>query len=419
MENIENFSELNLIPQLVEALKKQHIDKPTEIQKQAIPAIIENNDIIAQSQTGSGKTLAYLLPLISKIDLTSKNLQAIVLTPTHELALQVERQINLLIKNSGLPLRAAVIIGGVNITRQLEKLKEKPHIVVGSAGRILEIIGRKKMTGHMVKTIVIDEADRMLDEKNIENVKAIIKTTLKDRQLVMFSATMSEKAINTAKDLMKEAQIIQIKKKGFLPDSIKHIYFVCEKRDKVDMLRKIIRSEKPERVIVFTNNPNNIETIIEKLEYHKLKAAGIYGLNNKMERKQSMEDFVSGRKPVLITSDLSSRGLDIEGVTHIINMDIPEEPVFYLHRAGRTGRAGKKGVSISIVTQKEEHWLRKYEKRFNIKIEKKVLSYGKIEESQKNGSKINKKRPAEDFKKKDLHNKNIKKAGEARAKRKK
>lgn len=379
-----NFEELGLLHELVQALKKQQINKPTEIQEKIIPLVMEKKDVIAQSQTGSGKTLAYLLPIISNLDFNSKSLQAIVLTPTHELALQVERQLKVLIQNSKLPLRTAVIIGSVNIARQIEKLKEKPHIVVGSYGRILELISKKKMTGHTVKTIVIDEADRMLDEKNIDGVKAVIKTTLKDRQLVMVSATMSEKSLDIAKEMMKEPEFVQIRKKEALPDTIKHMYFLCERRDKIDMLRKIIRSENPQRTIVFINNPNDIETTIEKLEYHKLKATAIYGLANKMERKQAMDDFISGRKPILVSSDLGSRGLDIEGVTHIISLDIPEEPVFYLHRAGRTGRAGKEGISISIVTKNEEHWLRKYEKRFNIKINKKELSYGKIEESKKN-----------------------------------
>jgi superfamily II DNA/RNA helicase len=286
----------------------------------------------------------------------------------------------LLTKNSKLPLRTAVIIGSANITRQLEKLKEKPHIIVGSAGRILELIAKKKLSGHTVKTIVVDEADRMIDDKNIDSVKAVIKTTLKDRQILMFSATMSDKAKQIAKDIMNEPEIVEAKSKELLPDTITNIYFVCERRDKIDVLRKIIRSEKPERVIVFINDPNAIETTIEKLEYHKLKASGIYGLADKLERKKAMDDFRSGRTPILVSSDLSSRGLDIEGVTHVISLDIPEEPGFYLHRAGRTGRAGKSGYSISIVTEAEEQWLKKYEKQFDIKIEKREMSRGKIEE---------------------------------------
>lgn len=377
---MKNFNELISSEALLKALKIQSINEPTNIQEQSIPLILEKKDIIGQSETGSGKTLAYLLPIILAIDFNAKQLQSIILTPTHELALQVEHQIERLIKNSGLPLKTAVIIGSVNISRQLEKLKEKPHIVVGSAGRILELISKKKLSGHTVKTIVIDEADRMIDDKNISNVKAVIKTTLKDRQILMFSATMSDKAIKVGEELMKEPIVLKIKNKKLLPDTINHIYFVSERRDKIEVLRKIIRSEKAEKVIVFINDPNSIETTIEKLEYHKLKATGIYGLANKLERKKAMDDFRLGNAQILVSSDLGSRGLDIEGVSHIVSLDIPEEPIFYLHRAGRTGRAGKKGCSISIVTQAEEQWLRKYEKQFNIEIQKKELNYGKIED---------------------------------------
>lgn len=374
------FDNLGLKEELITALNLQDIKEPTKIQEQTIPLIFEKKDIIGQSETGSGKTLAYLLPIISNIDFNSKQLQTIILTPTHELSLQIEHQIKLLIKNSLLPLKVAVIIGGVNISRQLEKLKEKPHIVVGSSGRILELIAKKKISGHTVKTIVIDEADRMIDEKNIANVKSVIKTTLKERQILMFSATMSAKSIKTASEFMKEPIIVQIKNKELLPKTINHIYFISERRDKIEMLRKIIKIEKPEKVIVFINNPNAIETTIEKLEYHKLKATGIYGLATKQERKKAMEDFRMGKVQILVSSDLGSRGLDIEDITHVISLDIPEEPIFYLHRAGRTGRAGKTGLSISIVTEAEEQWLKKYEKQFNIKIIKKEMNNGKIED---------------------------------------
>lgn len=373
----ENFKDMGLNNQLVKALKLQNIEQPTEIQERVIPFILQKKDVIGQSETGSGKTLAYLLPIISNIDLQNKHVQALVLAPTHELALQIKNQIKLLIKNSDLDLRAAVIIGSGNVSRQLQKLKEKPHIIVGSSGRVLELISKKKISAHTIKTIVLDEADRMLDDKNINDVKSIIKSTLKDRQLLMFSASM--KYTKLANEMMKDPIIIKIENKEVLPKTIRHLYFVCEKRDKIEMLRKIIKSENPKKVIVFINDPNSIETTIEKLKYHKLKATGIYGLADKSQRKKSMEDFISGKVQILVSSDLGSRGLDINGVSHIISLDIPEEPDFYLHRAGRTGRAGKEGYSISIVTDAEERWLEKYEKQFNIKILKKQMKYGKMQ----------------------------------------
>lgn len=373
---MKTFEQLGVSLELINALKLQNIYTPTEIQEQTIPVILEKKDIIAQSETGSGKTLSYLIPLILNTNLNSRDLSSIILAPTHELVLQIEKQIKLLVKNSNLELRYASIIGGVNISRQIDKLKQKPHIIVGSAGRILELISKKKISAHTVKTIVIDEADRMLDNKNINDIKSIIKSTLKERQILMFSATMPDKAITTANELMRES--ILIKTKSLLPDTIEHIYFVCEKRDKIEFLMKLLRSENPDKILAFVNNPDEIETIVKKLKYHKFKATGIYGLSNKFERKKSMEDFKTGKIQILIASDLGSRGIDIEKVTYVVNMDIPEEPIFYLHRAGRTGRAGKKGYCVSIITQDEYKWLKKYEKQFNINIKRKGMKYGKI-----------------------------------------
>lgn len=373
---MKTFEQLGVSSELVNALKLQNIYTPTEIQEKTIPIILEKKDIIAQSETGSGKTLSYLIPLILNVNLNSKDLTSIILAPTHELVLQIEKQIKLLAQNSNLELRYASIIGGVNISRQLDKLKQKPHIIVGSAGRILELISKKKISAHTVKTIVIDEADRMLDNKNINDIKSIIKSTLKERQILMFSATMPDKAIATANELMKES--VLIKTKSLFPDTIEHIYFICEKRDKIEFLMKLLRSENPDRILAFVNNPDEIETIVEKLKYHKFKATGIYGLSNKFERKKSMEDFKTGKAQILVASDLGSRGIDIEKVTYVVNMDIPEEPIFYLHRAGRTGRAGKRGYCVSIITQDEYKWLKKYEKQFNINIKGKSMKYGKI-----------------------------------------
>ena len=208
------FNELGLQENLIEGLKKQGIESPTEIQVKAIPLGLANKDIIGESETGTGKTLAYLLPIFQKIDITSKDIQAIILAPTHELAMQIHKQIELLSENSACSVKSTSIIGNVNIKRQLEALKEKPHIVVGSAGRILELITMKKLKSHGVKTIVIDEGDRMIDENNIEGVKSIIKTTLRDRQLMLFSATVSLKTVEIAKTLMKDPEVIKVEQKS-------------------------------------------------------------------------------------------------------------------------------------------------------------------------------------------------------------
>lgn len=372
------FESMELDQSLVKALKKANITIPTDIQQKAIPEACENKDIIMQSSTGTGKTLAYLLPLFEKLSADKKEMQAIILVPTHELAIQVERQIEMLSQNSDIKATSTPIIGDVNILRQIDKLKLKPHVIVGTAGRILELIQKRKISTHTIKTIIIDEADRLLDDNNIDTVKAIIKTTLKERQILVCSATITQRTIERARQLMKEPQIIASESNIGVPDTIEHIYFVAEQRDKIDILRKLVRMINPEKAIAFFANNSDIMVSEEKLQFHKLRAGGIHGSNVKADRKKTMEDFKSGKLQLLIASDIAARGLDIEGVTHIINVHIPERSMDYLHRAGRTGRNGKAGVSISIVTEKEIELIRKFEKELKIKIEPKSMFNGNI-----------------------------------------
>jgi superfamily II DNA/RNA helicase len=296
----------------------------------------------------------------------------------NELAIQVERVIETLSKNSELRVTSTPIIGNVNIVRQIDKLKEKPHIIVGSPGRILELIKKRKITAHTIKTIVIDEADRLLDENNIGNVKAVVKSTLKERQIMLFSATMPQSTVNTAMEMMKEPEIIKSVEKQKVNEDISHMYFTAEQRDKIEVLRKLVASINPERALVFINKSDEIEITTAKLQYHGLKADGIHGTSVKSERKKALEDFRAGRINLLVASDIAARGLDIKGVTHIFNLDLTEEPKGYLHRAGRTGRAGESGTCISIITEREKELIEKYEKVLHIKIEPKVIFKGKI-----------------------------------------
>lgn len=373
-----NFTELGISEPLVGALEKEGITTPTSIQETAIPLIKENKDVIGQSETGTGKTLAYLLPIFEKIDTSRREAQAIILTPTHELAIQVQRQIELLSKNSAIPVTSTPIIGNVNIKRQVELLREKPQVVVGSPGRILELITMRKIKAHSVKTIVIDEADRLLDQNNLEVVQSVIKTTQRDRQLLLFSATIPEETVEIGKELMKEPELLRVQSKVAVPENITHMYFLAEARDKFEVFRKVYSSMKPEKSIVFINKSFEIDKTVAKLRYHGLSVEGIHGTSVKQDRKKAMDDFRAGRVSILVASDLAARGLDIEGVTHIFNLDLPEDPQFYLHRAGRTGRAGKSGYTISIVTDAEQKMLRKFEKAFGITILARDLYNGKI-----------------------------------------
>lgn len=375
---ITSFDNLGLDSKLIEGLAKTSITVPTDIQAKTIPFALQNRDIIGQSQTGSGKTLAYLLPIFQRINTSKRELQALILAPTHELVMQIENQIRILAQNSEVAVTSAAIIGEVNVKRQIEKLREKPHIIVGSTGRIHELIKNKKINAQTIKTIVIDEGDRLLDHDNLASVKNVIKTTMKDRQLMVFSATISEKALNTAKDIMKEPCVIKIESETPVSSTINHIYFTTEQRDKIEVLRKLIASINPEKAIIFLNKSDDIQLTTSKLQYHHISAYGIYGSADKEERKKALEGFRNGKYKLLIASDLAARGLDIEDVTHIINLDLPPDPKEFLHRAGRTGRVGKEGTTISIVTQQEKQLLSSYEKLFNIKIQAKKIYKGKI-----------------------------------------
>ncbi|EHL06986.1 DEAD/DEAH box helicase [Desulfitobacterium hafniense DP7] len=378
MERPESFQELGIQAELVEALAKEGIVQPTEIQKSTIPLILNNRDVAGQSETGSGKTLAYLLPVLQKIDRNKRENQVLVLTPTHELALQVQRQIQDLSRHLAATITSAAIIGNVNIARQIEKLKEKPHIIVGSAGRILELIQKRKISAQSLKTIVLDEADQLLDERNIQTVKAVLKTAYKDSQILLFSATLSQDAIEQAAGFLKDPAVQRITMKATVVPTIIHQHFMCEQRDKLELLRKLVRHLEPGRALIFINKTEEIEKTVERLSYHGLDAVAISGASQKENRRQAMADFRAGKTQLLVASDLAARGLDIKNITHIFNLDIPEEPQLYLHRVGRTGRAGQSGVAVSLVTQRELPLLHKIENSLKISIPSRRLSFGKV-----------------------------------------
>lgn len=374
----EQFETLGISSQLVEGLRKAGITKPTEIQQKVIPLAMEKKDLIGQSGTGTGKTLAFLLPLFMKLDPSKKEMQAIILAPTHELAMQIHNEIGTLSKNSGVSLSSAPIIGEANINRQIERLKEKPHIIVGSPGRILELIKKKKISAHTIKTIVVDEGDKLLDQNNIETVKAVIKTTLKERQIMIFSATIPDKTLETAKEFMKEPEIIKVDSKEIVNDNIQHYYLLCDERDKITLLRKLVHALNPEKALVFINRSYDITKTASRLTYHKLKAEGLHGTKDKEERKRVLQDFRLGKVQLLVASDLAARGLDIKGVSHIFNLEVPEDPRNYLHRAGRTGRAGKTGVAITIASPREEKLIKAIGKTYKIQIGLKDIYKGQL-----------------------------------------
>jgi ATP-dependent RNA helicase DeaD len=379
-KNMENlFGEYSLDSDIIQGLAKQGITAPTKIQALVINPALENKDVIGNSYTGSGKTLAYLLPLFQRIDTSKREMQAIILAPTHELVMQIEAQIKLLAENSGRPMTSITIIGEASMEKQILKLRDtKPHIIVGTRGRILDLIQKKKIKAHTVKTIVIDEADKLLDESNFQGVNDIIKTTLKDRQLMAFSATLNETILNAAYSIMKTPELKRVEDSLQINPNIEHLYTLCDKRDKFEILRKLLVAAEAKRAIVFVNKSDEIELVVSKLNYHKKNAAGINSSMSKEDRKKTMNDFRNNKLNILVSSDLSARGLDFPDVTHIFNLDFPINSNDYLHRAGRTARGTASGTCISIVTNSELAAIRVYERCFSIKIEAMSVYEGKL-----------------------------------------
>ncbi|MGN0027823.1 MAG: DEAD/DEAH box helicase [Clostridium sp.] len=373
-----NFKNLKINENLIKGLNIIGIEEPTEIQKEVIPVALDGENLIGQSETGTGKTLAYLLPTLEKIDISKKEMQCIILAPTHELAIQINNTINELKQVASLDITSTALIGSANIKRQIESLKAKPHIIVGSAGRILELIGKKKVSAHTIKTIIIDEVDKLLDKNNLSVVKNIIKATQKQTQVMMFSATLNNKTLDIAKTLKENIKVISVKNNK-VNENINHNYIKTDSRRKIETLRKLINATKAERILVFNNDIYTTNTTIENLTASNIKVAAIGGNNKMEERKKALEDFRKGKIQVLIASDVAARGLDIKGVTHVINLDIPEDSNDYLHRSGRVGRAGEFGEVFSIVSDREEKIIKIHEKNFKINITEKQLYKGNIE----------------------------------------
>ncbi|OCB00026.1 DEAD/DEAH box helicase [Clostridium beijerinckii] len=384
---INSFSDLNLNSSIIEGLQKQNINIPTSIQANSILPALEGKDIIGEAFTGSGKTLAYLLPLFHKIDTSKKEMQGIILAPTHELAKQIEDQIKLLAENSSFPITSLSIIGDVNINNQIKKLKEiKPHIIVGSTGRILDLIRKKKITAHTIKTIVIDEGDNLLDPKRANITKDIIKSTMRDRQLMLFSASIKPETLETAKSLMKEPIIIKSEDKPLINPNIEHMFILCERRDKFETLRKVLVAAKPEKAIIFVNNNEDIELTTAKLNYHSKDCFAMTGKISKEDRKLAIESFRTGKIKTLVSSDVTARGLDVADITHVFHLDLPLKLNEYLHRSGRTARGNAHGTSICILTVQQLNIIKKYEREFNIQFKEKKVFGGFLEDANYNSS---------------------------------
>ena len=359
------FTDLLLPPDLIAALAKQRINDPTPVQSAAIPVLMAGKDAYLNAETGTGKTLAYLLPLFTRIDPAQPATQVVIVAPTHELAIQIHRQSCDLAQNAGRAIRSVLLIGGTATDRQIEKLKAKPHVVVGSPGRILELIERGKLKTAHLRSIVVDEADRLLHEESLERIQKIVSVAPPARQLIFASATIEPQTRQVMATLSPDAAMI-CPGAAAVNENIEHLYLVCEERDKPDVLRKLLNAFEVPRSIVFVHRNDVAERVAAKLAHHKLSVADLSAELNKMARKQAMDGIRSGAIRIMIATDLAARGLDIVGVTHVFNLDVPTMSKAYLHRVGRTGRAGAKGMAISLLTEIEARLVRRYEQELGI-----------------------------------------------------
>lgn len=331
---------------------------PTQVQRELIPRILRGADAVATSPTGSGKTLSYLLPIFRAIELMpqqppDKRVRALVLAPTYDLAAQIHDQARRLWdkiadKTGFTGARPVLLMGGAAIGRQVESLKEKPKIAVGTPGRVLELINIKKLTVHFVKFAVLDEWDRLLDKNNRENVAAVLKAIPKERQTILLSATKPAAAqLSALEGITKNAVHIHADS----PDTLQHLTIVCERRDKFAELRKLCRGGS--KVLVFVKNAGEAQRVMERLCYHDIQAAALSADMSGAVRKQALSSLRDGKLAVLVATDAAARGIDIPGLDMVVNMEPPQTANEYLHRAGRTGRMGREGLVITLATEGE------------------------------------------------------------------
>ncbi|WP_034761065.1 DEAD/DEAH box helicase [Rossellomorea vietnamensis] len=348
----------------------------TPVQEKVVPLIMEGKDVVCESPTGTGKTLAYLLPIIQAIDPSRKQAQAVILAPSRELVMQIHQEIQKWAK--GTDITSAAFIGGANVKKQVEKLKKKPHIVVGTTGRLIELMKMKKLKMHEVKTIVVDEFDLMISSEHIREVKDIIKSTLKERQVLFFSATLSDETEQVAESLLQNHEIVKMEANLDNP-KVDHVFVYSELRDKMEALRSISYF-KGIKALVFFNQLEKLSEMEEKLKYKGVELEVLAGESNKMERKQSLDRFRSGKVPMLLTTDVAARGLDITDVTHVIHFDFPSDTKQYIHRSGRTGRMGAEGTVICLVSKRELSFLEKLSKELNLPFQEKTIRGGGLQQ---------------------------------------
>ncbi|WP_116189996.1 DEAD/DEAH box helicase [Paenibacillus taihuensis] len=368
---MKTFAEFGLEPKVLQAITELGFEESTPIQSKSIPIALTGTDMIGQAQTGTGKTAAFGIPLVNKIPVTEDRIVALIMTPTRELAIQVSEEIGKLTRYKG--LRSLPIYGGQEIGRQIRALKKRPQIIIGTPGRLLDHINRKTIKLDDVQTVILDEADEMLDMGFMEDITSILSLVPDNRQTMLFSATMPTNIRKLADQFLKNPEHVSVIPTQVTAPSIDQAYIEVHERQKFDALSRLLDMESPELAIIFGRTKRRVDELSEALQKRGYSADGLHGDLSQNQRDNVMRKFRDGSIDVLVATDVAARGLDVSGVTHVINFDLPQDPESYVHRIGRTGRAGKEGVAWSFVTPRELDHMHFIERVTRHKIAKKPL----------------------------------------------
>jgi ATP-dependent RNA helicase RhlE len=368
------FNQLGLSAELLRAIDEKGYREATPIQQQAIPLVLEGRDILAGAQTGTGKTAGFALPLLQRLQLSPDNrrsVRALVLTPTRELAAQVGESIRDYGRHT--PFRTAVIFGGVSINTQIAKLKKGVDVVVATPGRLLDHMQQKTIDLSKIQILVLDEADRMLDMGFIRDIRKILKVMPKERQNLLFSATFSKEIRRLAADLLNAPTEIQVAARNTAVERVRQIVHPVDKRRKRELLSHRIGKENWKQVLVFTRTKHGANRLSGQLTADGLNSVAIHGNKTQAARTRALRDFKAGKVRVMVATDIAARGLDIDRLPHVVNYELPFVPEDYLHRIGRTARAGQEGHAVSLVCVDEQKLLNDIERLLKCEIEKEII----------------------------------------------
>lgn len=360
------FKELGLSDPILKAVSRMGFEATTPIQEKAIPPAMLGQDIIGQAQTGTGKTAAFGIPMVEKIERDGGSVKGLVVAPTRELAVQVAEELNSIGQVKG--IRALPVYGGQDINRQIRSLKNRPQIIVGTPGRLMDHMRRKTIRLQEVSIVILDEADEMLNMGFIDDIETILQDVPGERQTMLFSATMPKPIQDLARRFMKEPKLIEVTSKEVTVPNTEQYYLEVHERQKYDVLCRVLDIQSPELAIIFSRTKKRVDELHEALVKRGYSAEAIHGDLTQAKRDSVMRNFRAGVTEILVATDVAARGLDVGGVTHIYNFDIPQDPENYVHRIGRTGRLGKAGQATTFVTPRELDHLRLIERTIRRKI---------------------------------------------------